>query len=288
MNHARPLLWLLVILVGRGTAQRPAQPQVFAPGVISGRDVFGITFTPDGNTVYFCETDPEIRHIQIMESHRLRDSWSAPQAASFSPGSYRDIDPFVTPDGQHLIFESNRPAPGRADSRADFDVYILDRQENGWSQPRSLSDINTEANEVFVTATRKGSLYFSSDRAGGKGKADIYVTKKKGTGYAPPINLSAMNTDDVDGNPASAPNEKFLIFSRAGDLFVSHRNGEHWNTPEKLPLVNTAEDTEYAPAFFPDGKSLYFTSTKFENNKRVKPGTIWFIPLEALKLPPAK
>jgi Tol biopolymer transport system component len=286
MNRGCTLLSLVVILVGHATAQQTTKPQVFAPGVISGKDVFGITFTPDGKTVYFCETDPEIKHIQIMESHRQAESWSAPKAASFSPGTHRDVDPFVTQDGRYLIFESNRPGPGR-ESRSDFDVYIMERQKSGWSEPRSLTEINTDANEVFASATSDGSLYFSSERPGGKGKPDIYMSRKTAKGYGPPVNLAELNTDDGDGNPAVSPNGRFLIFSRANDLFVSRRKGKHWTQPEKLSLVNTADDTEYAPAFSPDGKTLYYTSTKFENGKRVKPGTIWFVPLAALGLPAA-
>jgi WD40-like Beta Propeller Repeat. len=152
-------------------AQSRGKAQVFALGVISGRDVFGITFTPDGKRAYFCQTDPEIKHIQILESHRTREGWSEPKAASFSPETYRDIDPFVTTDGKHLIFESNRPFAGRAESRTDFDVYIMDRKGSGWSEPRSHAELNSQENDVFVSATADQAFYFSSERSGGKGKS---------------------------------------------------------------------------------------------------------------------
>jgi Tol biopolymer transport system component len=288
MNRNCSFLVLLVILVGHAAAQPTQKPQVFAPAIISGKDVFGTAFTSDGKTVYFCETDPEVKHIQIMESHRMGESWSAPKAASFSPGPYRDIDPFVTQDGRYLIFESNRPAPGRAESRSDFDIYVMERQKNRWSEPRNLTEINSELNEVFATAADDGSLIFGSDRPGGKGKLDIYMSRKTAKGYGPPTSLNELNTDDSDGNPAVAPNGRFLIFSRGGDLFVSHHKAERWSQPEKLSVVNTVDDTEYAPAFSPDGKTLFYTSTKFENGKRVKPGTIWSVPLSALGLPNGK
>src|SRR3954470_5737326 len=167
MNRACNFLSLLLLLVALASAKQAPKPQVFAPGIISGKDVFGTTFTSDGKTVYFCETDPEVKHIQIMESHRMGDSWSAPKAASFSSGPYRDIDPSITPNGRHLIFESNRPGAGRAESRSVFNIKLIETQNNGWSEPRRLTEINSELNEVFATAGLDGSLIFGSDRPGG-------------------------------------------------------------------------------------------------------------------------
>ena len=275
---------LLMAVASAASPQTRGKAQVFAPGVISGKDVFGIAFTPDGKTAFFCQTDPEIKHIQILESHLSGTTWSEPKAANFSSGTYRDIDPLVTPDGKHLIFQSNRPFAGKAESRTDFDVYVMDRKGSDWSDPRPLAELNSEENDVFVSVTTEGTYYFSSERKGGKGKLDIY-SLRRGSAVE---NLAAVNTDDSDGNPAIAPNGKFLIFTRAGDLYVSRKNGEAWSAPEKLPVINTDEDTEYAPAFSPDGKLLYFTSTKFDKGKRVKPGTIWSVPLSELGLPKAR
>ena len=256
---------------------------VFAPGVISGRDVFGTAFTKDGNTVYFCETDKDIKHIQIMVSHFAKGSWSEPTAASFSPGTFRDIDPFVTPDGGHLIFESNRPAPGRDPSRTDFDAYILDLS-NQTSLPVALAAINTEANEVFVSSPANGDLYFSSDRTGGEGSNDLYWAKKTGSGYEKVANLKTLNTPASEGNPAIAPNGHLLVFVRDGDLYGSRNVSGEWQSPQKLPRVNTLDETEYAPAFSGDGRTLYFTRTVFKDGKRVKPGTIYQIQVEELGL----
>jgi Tol biopolymer transport system component len=257
--------------------------KVFAPGVISNRDVFGVAFTKDSKTVYFCETDKDIKHIQIMVSYLTRNTWSEPAPATFSPGTFRDIDPFVTPDGRHLIFESNRPAPGRDGSRTDFDAYILDLN-NSKSTPVALTAINTESNEVFVSSSTNGDLYFASDRPGGEGSNDLYWAKKSNAGYDKAINLRALNTPASDGNPAISPSGGFIIFVRDGDLYSSKKAHGEWSTPEKLPLVNTADETEYAPAFSPDGKTLYFTRTTFKDGKRIKPGTIYSIALRDLGL----
>src|SRR3954454_6174111 len=122
MNRACNFLSLLLLLVALASAKQAPKPQVFAPGIISGKDVFGTTFTSDGKRVYFCETDPEIKHIQIMESHRVNGKWTKPVPAPFSPDSYRDIDPFITLDGSQLFFNSNRPPDGKGEAMKTFDI----------------------------------------------------------------------------------------------------------------------------------------------------------------------
>jgi Tol biopolymer transport system component len=286
---SRLLSIFCVLAFGWHLARGQAQPQVFAPGVVSGGAVFGLAFTPDGNTVYFCETDPEIKHIQIMESHRIKGKWRKPAPAPFSPDPYRDIDPFITLDGRHLFFNSNRPADGKGEALKTFDIFVMDRLPSGqWSMPKAVANANSPANEVFVSVARNGNLYFSSNREGGKGKNDIYFSRKTAKGYEPPRLLDGIDSEDTEDNPLIAPDESFLIFARHvnehNDLFVSYREGEHWTAPESLgPLVNTDND-EYAPAFSSDHKLLYFTRTRFENGKRMKPGTIYSVRLSELKM----
>ena len=278
-----------LVALGWNLALAQPQPQVFAPGVISGGAVFGSAFTPDGKTVYFCETDPEIKHIQIMESHLLKGQWTKPVPAPFSPGSYRDIDPFLTVDGKQLFFNSNRPPDGKGDALKTFDIFVMDRLPGGkWSDPRRVDAVSSPANEVFVSATRSGNLYFSSNREGGKGKNDIYVARKTGKGYDTPKLVNDINTADTEDNPLIAPDEGYLVFAQHvnehNDLFISYRHGDRWSAGESLgSLVNT-EDDEYAPAFSADHKLLYFTRTRFENQKRVKPGMIYSVRISDLKL----
>jgi hypothetical protein len=92
--------------LGRGSA-----PRAFAPDIFSApHGVDCLTFTPDGNTVFF---DREGKNsVTIMTSHRIRGGWSEPTVAPFS-GRWADHDPVVAPDGSYLIFTSNRPdVPG--------------------------------------------------------------------------------------------------------------------------------------------------------------------------------
>jgi WD40-like Beta Propeller Repeat len=278
---------LLFLLLISFAVHGQVQPKVFAPGVISGRDIVGVTFLPDMRTVVFCETDREIKHIQIMESHRVGERWSDPKPASFSDGSHRDLDPFITPDGKHLIFESDR-GPAAKDGAKQYDVYIVDRAANGWGTPRPISALNTQSNEVFATQARNGNIYFSSERPGGAGKLDVYFSRKTAQGFAPPENIKELNSPESDGNVAIAPDESFLIMVRDRDLYYSIHDRDHWSELKPVPGVNTPDNVEYAPALSPDGKYLYYTSTRFGEGKRLTPGTVYYVPLRALNLPVAR
>ena len=138
-------LFAIVSLTGLtwNFAEAQRSPQVFAPGVVSGGAVFGVTFTPDGKTVYFCETDPEIKHIQVMESHYVKGKWSKPAPAAFSPGPYRDIDPFVTADGKRLIFQFQSASGRQRRSLKDL-RYIRDGSGGRWEVGRSPTTAGSE------------------------------------------------------------------------------------------------------------------------------------------------
>src|SRR4028119_513089 len=128
--------WLLTISLFAFAAQGP---QVFAPGSISDlNEQWRITFTPDGRTAYFAESEkffPFTRKATIYTSTVTDGAWSAPVVAPFS-GVHSDIDPFITPDGERLYFSSIRPVHGTV--AGDIDIWMVQRTASGWSAPIHL------------------------------------------------------------------------------------------------------------------------------------------------------
>ncbi len=141
-----------------------ADPQIFSPGVISdAKWQWRITFTPDGRTAYFAESDgffPGTRKATIYESRLRNGKWSEPTVAPFS-GTYSDIDPFITPDGRRLYFSSIRPVDGA--ERTDLDLWMVEKLPNGWGAPANVGpQVNTAADELYASASSDGTLYFAS------------------------------------------------------------------------------------------------------------------------------
>ncbi|MCC6317186.1 MAG: exo-alpha-sialidase [Gemmatimonadaceae bacterium] len=255
----------------RAPAEQPARE--VAPGVVSTGHQFMVSIAPDGGTLLTVERRFPVAGgpptLVILESRRGPDgTWQRPDTATFS-GRWRDIDPAFAPDGRRVWFNSVRPAPGRDSTRADFDIWYVDRAANGWGEPQRLpAPINTTSGEFFATVTRSGTLYFTVAQTVPVRKSWIVRSRPlAGGGWAAPETLTVVNEPpETASNPFIAPDESWLVFLAErpdgfgdSDLYVSERRGRSWSPPRNLgPRVNTAL-AEFAPSVSTDGRMLYFT-----------------------------
>jgi len=246
-----------------------AEPTIFAAGVISTGDYESHpAFTPDGSTLYFLKDSPAFDFWTIFVSHFEQGHWSTPQLAPFS-GQYKDADPFITADGRHFFFISDRPAPGKA--HHDLDIWTMDWLGDRWSEPRNLgAPVNSEGQEWYPTVAADGTLYFGSDRPGGKGKTDLYRARFVDGKYAEPENLGdAINSAQEEYEPYIAPDQSYLIFmadNREGrgdsDIFVSYQCHGAWSKAVALGGGVNSAANEYSPKVSPNGRIFFWTSTR--------------------------
>jgi Tol biopolymer transport system component len=250
-------------------ATQPVQPTVFGPGIISTGDMeLNAAFTPDGRTLYFTKRTPKFQLWTILVSTLKGSRWSTPRVAEFS-GQYGDFDPFISPDGSQLFFSSNRPVPGKG--KPDFDIWMVKKTAAGWSTATNLADVNTESQEYYPSVAKNGTLYFSSNREGGKGSGDLYRSRLVNGKYAKPENLGdEINTKYFEGDPYIAPDESFLIFVSYnrpdslgdGDLYLSLNQAGRWTTPKHLSAPVNSSALDFCPNMSPDGKYFFFTSER--------------------------
>lgn len=246
------------------------QPTIFGAGIISTGDYdTHPAFTPDGRTLYFLRSTPNFNLWTILVSRFVKGRWSTPEVAPFS-GQYSDADPFITADGSRLYFISNRPAPER--TTPNLDIWIMDKTADAWGEPKNLgAPINSPGSEWYPTLSSNGTIYFGSDREGGKGRTDIYRSRLVNGKYLEAENLgAAINTQFNEFEPLIAPDESFLVFMGGGradghggfDLYISYnRNGE-WSKPENLGDKINSVGNEYSPTISPDGKYFFWASTR--------------------------
>ena len=256
---------------GYASPQQIRRPIIFGDGVISTGDFESHpAFTPDGMTLYFLKSTPTFGFWTIVVSRFIAGRWTTPEVAPFS-GRYSDADPFITADGKKFYFISNRPVPGK--TTRDLDIWVMDKTDNGWSEPRNLGQsVNSNADEWFPTLASDGTLYFGSGRDGGKGATDIYRAQFVNGNYREPENLgTAINTEFDEYEPLIAPDQSYLIFmaarrpdciSGSGDLFLSYRKDRTWTKAINLGKEINSPREEYSPMISPDGKYFFFTSAR--------------------------
>lgn len=271
-------LGLLLLSVPARTQQphpyassRPmSAPAIFGAGTISTGDFDSHpAFTPDGATLFFVRSPPNFNFWTIVVSRFERGAWAAPEVAPFS-GRYSDADPFITPDGSQLYFISNRSVAGKP--QPDQDIWVMSKTATGWSEPSNPgAPINSTGSEWYPTTTRDGTIYFGSDRAGGKGRTDIYRAHLVNGRHTEPENLGdAVNTPFNEFEPYIAPDERFLIFMGGGrpdgrggfDLYLSYNRPGGWTAPVNLGDAINSSGNEYSPLVSPDGKYFFWTSTR--------------------------
>jgi hypothetical protein len=257
-----------------------AAPELFGAGLFStGAWDFFVAFSPDQTRALFGRADDAFEVFELLETRRGPDGgWSAPARPPFAT-AWSNADPHFSPDGQTVYFISNRPDAGQTAARGTHHAWAANLQPDGrWGEARRLPEpINLPGVDTWSPAVAaSGNLYFGADRPGTRGGSDLWVARPAaGGGYHAPENLgAAINSPAHEVEPWIAPDESYLIFSAlrrpdgAGsyDLFLSRRrrggDSVSWEPARPLgPAVNSAA-SEWNHSVSPDGKWLYFTSTR--------------------------
>ncbi len=194
--------------------------------------------------------------------------WGTPRIALFS-GEFDDSDPHLTLDGTTLYFISNRPS-GPEESSPD--IWKVQKLDNGtWDKPVRLPEpINSDHTEYSPKTDSAGNLYFASDRPGGFGQGDLYMSALGETGFLPPENMGGrLNSITGEWNLEINPEGDLIIFEASqrpenitsyGDLYISFKKHGVWSLPQNIKELNTSGSDLY-PFLSKDAETLYYTSS---------------------------
>ena len=242
----------------------PFDPKPLSSSINTSNPEYLPSITADGNTLIF--TRNQQRQEDVYRSEFKNGQWQTAQPLRNINTEDNEGSAYISANGQFIVF--NRRAE---DGYGNHDLYFSEKQGNSWSTPVNMGPlVNTKYWDAQPSLSADGQLlYFTSNRPGGLGGYDIWLTYRRSNGqWAKPINLGKeINTAFDDETPFYHPDGQTLYFMSKGhagmgdyDLHVSRRTKEgSWGTPTNLGYPINTKAREGALFIALDGKTAYFT-----------------------------
>lgn len=228
----------------------------------------------DQNSLFFTSRRPETMGIlkdddgnymeDIFRSNRTEMGWTKAINIGAPVNSiWHEATVGLSTDGQTILIYK--------DDKGDGNIYSTTLDGDVWSTPVKLNEnINSKYWEPSAFISADGNtLYFTSNKPGGFGGRDLYVSKKTQDGdWGISENMgSRINTPYDEDAPFIHPDGVTLSFSSNGhntiggfDVFTSLLSDTTWSEPVNVgyPINTTDDDIYYVVS--PDKRTAYFTS----------------------------
>lgn len=221
----------------------------------------------DGKVIVY--TERRGLNNAIMFSRKINGKWQSPVEINSQLKSGEDCSSCsLNKDGTLLFIYKT--------DTFDGNIYSSEFKDGEWTPIKKLNkNINTKYYESHASISADGNkLYFTSNREGGKGGLDIYVSEKDAAGdWGIAVNLgNKVNTIYNDDTPFITLNDSLLYFSSEGhngmggyDVFRSQGNGAVWDTVMNMGFpVNSTDDDRFFQPFKNDENGFYSVATGYK------------------------
>ena len=222
---------------------------------------------------------PLLMATPALAAHSF-SAWGPAVSLESVPGANSELNtpsldgcPILSRDGLQLYIASNRPG-----GLGGLDIWVAERAspDGPLGAPVNVgAPINSEYNDFCPSPLRDGQGFiFVSNRPGGCGGADIYLTRRHPVdGWEEPVNLGCeVNSGADEAGPVlsfAEPGPPTLYFSstRVGgpggsNLYMSRMAGAwSFDPAELVPGVNSDYD-DMQPSVSRDGRELVFASNR--------------------------
>lgn len=249
--------------------------------------VQSVSFSPDGSRMYCTlfhqmmrqhagDTSKAYPEVAIYEAVKTGGEWGDPVLMSFS-GEYEDYEPTVSPDGNYIFYNSKRPLSKGGKASEKNNIWYVQKNGAGWSEPRYYSAANTtDFGEDYPAITKNRTVYFMKEMPSPLSDTisrwRIYAADFPGSGTAAATPVFGNESGMEQGDPWVDPDETYLIFTmfdigkgwdKTCDLYISFRRNNKWSAPMPLDDLNTANAPDYAVAVSPDEKWIYYRANHY-------------------------
>ncbi|MFN7991931.1 MAG: hypothetical protein U0R44_07300 [Candidatus Micrarchaeia archaeon] len=230
--------------------------------------------TPDGGTLYFFFTpDPGVAPEKqltdgvtgIYVSKKAGNAWTRPERVVLSDPGRLALDGCAFESDGTLWFCSAREGNIRG-----VDLWSADFRDGtwtGWKNAGTKLNGDYGVGEMHITADGK-EMFFHSERPGGQGGLDIWVTRYADGEWQEPEDVPGVNSPENEGWPFLSQDGRELWFLRtyqgSPGIFRSERTDGSWSEPELVISQFAAE-----PSLDKDG-NIYFAHHFFKDGKMVE------------------
>lgn len=235
---------------------------------LDGTSLFYTSRRPwtDGSTEIFRDLGTNLYPEDVYVSYMTPDStWLSPVRLDFCLPKRNEATISVSTDERRIYLYE--------DSTGSGDIYYSDFYASKFNDIQKVTDkdINTKYWETHCMISHDQTrMFFSSDRPGGMGGRDIYMSKRKAdSSWADPVNLGPkVNTAFDEDSPFISIDNKMLYFSSNGDKSIGGfdimvcdlLSDGNWSESRNLgyPFNSTNDDIFYTTTI--DGLRGFMTS----------------------------
>lgn len=254
-------------------AKPTAKPENLGPRINTKFDEYFPSIFPDDSTLIFTRKLNGVEEDFYIAQRDSCGGWFIANNMGSPPNSPQPDGALMrSADGHYLFFmrDDNRSDDGWAGGGCDLFFSYVDNY--GWSQAVPFgATINTPGYEGMPSLSSDNKvMYFVSDRPGGFGGKDIWMSRFQDGLWQVPENLGPeINTPYDETAPYIAADNTTLYFTSDGhpglggdDIFFSRKKNDVWQKPENMGYpFNTAYD-DVSMCISPDGKKAYMASDR--------------------------
>jgi hypothetical protein len=246
-------------------------PEIFAPGIVSGKIGVYANVTFDASLTRACWTlntdDPEYYHGGLIFSELDKGAWTAPKEIFFMNDQYGHRSPFFDYAGKRLYFQAYLKSALGWDQQERF--YYVERTNGGWSAPVLLDPIFDKYMVHWqFSMDLANNMYFGGELRGREKSGGIYLAKYQNGRYQEPeLIFGNESFKDFVFGPAVSPQGDYIVFARLHprestnprvmSLYASFRGEDgSWSEPRELGELLNMEGNQ--ARISPDGRFIFF------------------------------
>jgi Tol biopolymer transport system component len=263
-------VWWTVIIIAAGAAGAGAwmTPGNLGTGVNSNAIEIDPQPTQAGTRLYFSS--------DRSGGYGGYDIWYSNYSGGWQPATnFGSVVNTAANERAPMYFEAGNMelyyASNRSGGAGGFDIYRTIYTGGTWQPPvrqTPLCSAGDDTQPYLLNSPRR--CFFSSNRSGGSGGYDIYLSTYSGGNWSTPVNLgAAVNTsaDEISPTFNGAFTTLFFSSNRAGglgdyDIYTAHPVGNSWGNVANIGSPINTTGFEGTPGINDAGTQLYFASNR--------------------------